>query len=76
MVLPFILKRRQFVIIPVYAITINKAQGQRQTFDPIGIDLKYKCLFTWTFVRGSITKQESSSNEAAHSRKFETETSS
>lgn len=37
-VLPFILKRRQFPIIPAYAITINKSQGQ--TFDYVGIDLQ------------------------------------
>jgi ATP-dependent DNA helicase PIF1 len=36
-VLPFTLKRRQFPIIPAYAITINKSQGQ--TFDHVGIDL-------------------------------------
>jgi hypothetical protein len=36
--LPFILKRRQFPIIPAYAITINKSQGQ--TFDHVGIDLQ------------------------------------
>jgi hypothetical protein len=32
------LKRRQFPIIPAYAITINKSQGQ--TFDHVGIDLQ------------------------------------
>lgn len=36
--LPFILRRRQFPIIPAYAITINKSQGQ--TFDHVGIDLQ------------------------------------
>lgn len=36
--LPFVLKRRQFPIIPAYAITINKSQGQ--TFDHVGIDLQ------------------------------------
>jgi hypothetical protein len=36
--LPFILRRRQLPIIPAYAITINKSQGQ--TFDHVGIDLK------------------------------------
>ncbi|CAF1311607.1 unnamed protein product [Didymodactylos carnosus] len=36
--LPFILRRQQFPIIPAYAITINKSQGQ--TFDHVGIDLK------------------------------------
>jgi hypothetical protein len=36
--LPFILKRRQFPIIPAFAITINKSQGQ--TFDYVGIDLR------------------------------------
>lgn len=36
--LPFILKRRQFPIIPAYAITINKSQGQ--TFDHVGINLQ------------------------------------
>lgn len=36
--LPFILKRRQFPVIPAYAITINKSQGQ--TFDYVGIDLQ------------------------------------
>lgn len=36
--LPFILKRRQFPIIPAYAITINKSQGQ--TFDHVGIYLE------------------------------------
>lgn len=35
--LPFVLKRRQFPIIPAYAMTINKSQGQ--TFDHVGIDL-------------------------------------
>ena len=35
--LPFILRRRQFPIIPAYAITINKSQGQ--TFDYVGIHL-------------------------------------
>ncbi|GBM26361.1 hypothetical protein AVEN_239360-1 [Araneus ventricosus] len=33
--LPFILKRRQFPLIPAYAMTINKSQ--RQTFDKVGI---------------------------------------
>lgn len=33
--LPFILKRRQFPILPAYAMTINKSQGQ--TFDHVGI---------------------------------------
>ncbi|XP_063794712.1 LOW QUALITY PROTEIN: uncharacterized protein LOC134949961 [Pseudophryne corroboree] len=33
--LPFILRRRQFPIIPAYAITINRSQGQ--TFDHVGI---------------------------------------
>ena len=36
--LPFILRRRQLPIIPAYAITINKSQGQ--TFDHVGIDLQ------------------------------------
>jgi len=36
--LPFVLRRRQFPIIPAYAITINKSQGQ--TFDHVGIDLQ------------------------------------
>lgn len=35
--LPFILKRRQFPIIPAFAVTINKAQGQ--TYEYVGIDL-------------------------------------
>jgi ATP-dependent DNA helicase PIF1 len=33
--LPFILKRRQFPIIPAFTMTINKSQGQ--TFDHVGI---------------------------------------
>ncbi|XP_063800227.1 uncharacterized protein LOC134968624 [Pseudophryne corroboree] len=36
--LPFILHRRQFPVIPAYAITINKSQGQ--TFDHVGILLQ------------------------------------
>ena len=32
------LRRRQFPIIPAYAITINKAQGQ--SFDHVGINLE------------------------------------
>jgi len=35
--LPFILKRRQFPIIPAYAMTINKSQGQ--TFEYVGVHL-------------------------------------
>ena len=35
--LPFVLKRRQFPIIPAYAMTINKSQGQ--TFEYVGIQL-------------------------------------
>lgn len=35
--LPFALRRRQFPVLPAYAITINKAQGQ--TFERVGIDL-------------------------------------
>lgn len=34
---PFILKRRQFPVIPAFAMTINKAQGQ--TFERVGIYL-------------------------------------
>lgn len=36
--LPIILRRRQIPVIPAYAITINKSQGQ--TFDRVGIHLK------------------------------------
>ena len=35
-------KRVQFPIKPVYAMTINKSQGQ--TFTTIGIDLTLKCF--------------------------------
>lgn len=35
--LPFVLRRRQFPVIPAYAMTITKSQGQ--TFDNVGIDL-------------------------------------
>ncbi|XP_065317325.1 uncharacterized protein LOC135925777 [Gordionus sp. m RMFG-2023] len=35
--LPFILKRRQFPIIPAFVITINKSQGE--TFDNVGLFL-------------------------------------
>jgi ATP-dependent DNA helicase PIF1 len=35
--LPFTLKRRQLPIIPAFAITINKSQGQ--TYDHVGISL-------------------------------------
>lgn len=35
--LPFVLRRRQFLIIPAYFITINKSQGQ--TFEHVGIHL-------------------------------------
>ena len=35
--LPFTLKRRQFPVIPAFAMTINKSQGQ--TFDQVGIYL-------------------------------------
>src|SRR5277367_1607241 len=35
--LPFVLKRRQFPIIPAYAMTINKSQGQ--TFEHVGVYL-------------------------------------
>lgn len=35
--LPFVLKRRQFPIIPAFAITINKSQGQ--TFEHVGLFL-------------------------------------
>ena len=35
--LPFTLKRRQFPVIPAFAMTINKSQGQ--TFDYVGIYL-------------------------------------
>jgi ATP-dependent DNA helicase PIF1 len=35
--LPFVLKRRQFSVIPAFAMTINKSQGQ--TFDYVGIQL-------------------------------------
>ncbi|GBL91639.1 hypothetical protein AVEN_23683-1 [Araneus ventricosus] len=33
--IPFVLKRRQFPLIPAYEMTINKSQGQ--TFDQVGI---------------------------------------
>jgi ATP-dependent exoDNAse (exonuclease V) alpha subunit len=36
--LPFVLKRRQFPVMPAYAITINKSQGQ--SFDYVGIKLQ------------------------------------
>lgn len=36
--LPFILKRHQFPIIPAYAMTINKSQGQ--TIERVGLYLK------------------------------------
>jgi len=35
--LPFVLKRRQFPVIPAFAVTINKSQGQ--TYDNVGIYL-------------------------------------
>ena len=35
--LPFVLKRRQFPIIPAFAMTINKSQGQ--TFEHVGVHL-------------------------------------
>jgi len=35
--LPFIMKRRQFPIIPAFSMTINKSQGQ--TFEHVGIFL-------------------------------------
>lgn len=35
--LPFVLKRRQLPVIPAYAITINKSQGQ--SFKYVGIEL-------------------------------------
>lgn len=35
--LPFVLRRRQFPVIPAYAMTITKSQGQ--TFDSVGIEL-------------------------------------
>ena len=35
--LPFILKRTQFPVIPAFALTINKAQGQ--SFQHVGIQL-------------------------------------
>lgn len=34
---PFIMKRRQFPIIPAFAVTINKSQGQ--TYERVGIQL-------------------------------------
>ncbi|MCM0158348.1 hypothetical protein [Candidatus Nardonella dryophthoridicola] len=36
--LPFTLKRRQFPIIPAFAMTINKAQGQ--SFSNVGVFLR------------------------------------
>lgn len=36
--LPFVLRRRQFPIIPAFCITINKSQGQ--TYNRVGIDLQ------------------------------------
>lgn len=36
--LPFVLRRLQFPILPAYAMTINKSQGQ--TFSYVGIDLQ------------------------------------
>ena len=36
--LPFILKRQQLPLIPAYAITINKSEGQ--SFDDVGIELE------------------------------------
>jgi ATP-dependent DNA helicase PIF1 len=45
--LPFILKRRQFPIIPAFAITINKSQGQ--TFEHVGI-----CLNEPVFSHGQL----------------------
>ncbi len=36
--LPFVLKRRQLPIIPAFAMTINKSQGQ--TFDFVGVQLQ------------------------------------
>ena len=35
--LPFILRRRQFPVIPAFAVTINKSQGQ--TYDHVGVFL-------------------------------------
>ena len=57
--LPFILRRRQFPIIPAFVITINKSQGQ--TFDHVGVDLK-----TPVFTHGQLYVALSRSRSPKH----------
>ena len=41
--LPFILYRKQFPLVPAFAMTINKSQGQ--SFDTVGLYLKKEFFF-------------------------------
>ncbi|XP_070494676.1 ATP-dependent DNA helicase PIF1-like [Chironomus tepperi] len=61
--LPFILRRRQFPLIPAYAITINKSQGQ--SFDHVGIHLE-----TAVFSHGQLYVGFSRSRNASQVKVF------
>lgn len=61
--LPFILRRRQFPVMPAYAITINKSQGQ--SFDYIGINLQ-SAVFSHGQMYVALSRSRNSTNVKVH----------
>lgn len=51
--MPFKFERRQFPLIPAFAMTINKSQGQ--TFDKVGIMLNQPVILSWSALCSNVS---------------------